>query len=51
MQLIAQMANAEGINERLKERDQMVWVRVMNNIRNRAEEIILSDLIYGEVAI
>ena len=51
LQLIAQMANAEGINERLKERDQMVWVRVMNNIRNRAEEIILSDLIYGEVAI
>lgn len=49
--LIAQLANAEGINEQLKERDQMAWVRAMNNIRNRAEEVILSDLIYGEVAI
>ena len=49
--LITQMANAEGINEQLKEHDQMTWVRAMNNIRNRAEEVILSDLIYGEVAI
>ena len=49
--LIAQLANAEGINEQLKERDQMAWVRAMNNIRNRAEAVILSDLIYGEVAI
>ena len=49
--LITQMANAEGINEQMKEHDQMTWVRAMNNIRNRAEEVILSDLIYGEVAI
>ena len=46
--LITQLANAEGINEQLKERDQMAWVRAMNSIRNRAEEVILSDLIYGE---
>lgn len=49
--LITQLANAEGINEHLKERDQMAWVRAMNNIRNRAEEVILSDLFYGEVAV
>lgn len=49
--LITQLANTEGINEQLKERDQMVWVRAMNNIRNRAEETILNDLIYGEVAV
>lgn len=49
--LITQLANAEGINEQLKERDQMAWVRAMNSIRNRAEEVILSDLIYGEGAV
>ena len=49
--LIAQLAKAEGINEQLKERDQIAWVRAMNNIRNRAEETILNDLIYGEVAV
>ena len=49
--LITQLAHAEGINEQLKERDQMAWIRAMYSIRNRAEEVILSDLIYGEVAI
>ena len=49
--LSTHLAKAEGVNERLKERDQMAWVRAMNNIRNCAEEVILSDLIYGEVAI
>ena len=48
--LITQMVNAEGINEQLKEHDQMAWVGAMNSIRNRAEEIILSDLIYEEAA-
>ena len=38
--LIKQMAEQEGINEVLKEHDQMEWVRKMNNIRNRAEEIV-----------
>lgn len=46
--LSTQLAKAEGVNEQLKERDQMAWVRAMNNIRNRAEETILNDLIYGE---
>lgn len=49
--LITQLANAEGINEQLKERDQMAWVRAMNSIRNRAEEIIYCTLIYEEAAV
>ncbi len=46
--LVTQLAKKEGINEHLKERDQLAWVRAMNNIRNRAEEIVLKELIYGE---
>ena len=46
--LSSHLAKAEGVNEQLKERDQMAWVRAMNNIRNRAEETILNNLIYGE---
>lgn len=49
--LTKQMAEKEGINEHLKAQDQMAWVRAMNNIRNRAEEIILKELIYGEEAV
>ena len=49
--LTKQMAEKEGINEHLKAQDQMVWVRAMNSIRNRAEEIILQELIYGEDAV
>ena len=43
--LIEQMAKQEGITELLKEENQMEWVRRMNNIRNRAEEIIMEELI------
>lgn len=46
-----QMAEKEGINDCLKAQNQLAWVRVMNNIRNRAEEIILKELIYGEDAV
>ena len=46
--LVTQLAEKEGINEHLKERDQLAWVNAMNNIRNRAEEIVLQELIYGE---
>ena len=49
--IIAQMKEAEGITEELKSQDQMTWVRAMNNIRNRAEEIILQELIYEENAV
>lgn len=48
--MIDQMKVAEGITETLKACDPMAWVQRMNNIRNRAEEIILQELIYGEDA-
>ena len=44
--LTAQMAQREGVTEELKARDQMAWVRAMSSIKNRAEEIVLNDLIY-----
>ena len=46
-QIILWMVQAEGVDERLKAKDQMAWVGRMNNIRQRAEEIILQELIYG----
>ena len=49
--LVTQLAEKEGINEQLKARDQLAWVRAMNNIRNRAEEIVLKELIYEEDAV
>ena len=45
--LTAQMAQTEGVTEALKASDQMAWVAVMNSIKNRAEEIVLHDLIYA----
>jgi hypothetical protein len=45
--LTAQMAAAEGVTEELKSRDQMLWIRRMNNIRARAEDVIREELIYG----
>lgn len=45
--LTAQIAQAEGVTEQLKAQDQMAWVRAMNSIKNRAEEIVLHDLIYA----
>jgi hypothetical protein len=48
MQLITkQMAKTQGITEALKAKDQMAWVGAMNNIRNAAEEIVFSELIYN----
>ena len=44
--LVRQMAKAEGVTEELKRRDQLGWVSRMNNIRNRAEEIVRNELIY-----
>ena len=44
--IIQRMAKQEGVTEALKETDQMEWVRRMNSINNRAEEIVLSELIY-----
>ena len=45
-QLVRQMAMNEGITEEMKRRDQMLWVQRMNSIRNRAEEIVLNEIIY-----
>ena len=44
--IIRQMQEIESVTEKLKQSDQMAWVRAMNSIHNRAEEIILSELIY-----
>ena len=46
-QLISQMTAAEGVTEALKAADQMEWVRRMNNVQNRAREIVNSQLIYN----
>ena len=49
--LVTQLAEKECINEQLKAQDQLAWVGAMNSIRNRAEEIVLEELIYGEDAV
>ena len=49
--IIEQMKASEGVTEELKAADQMAWVRAMNSIRNRAEEIILQEMIYEEDAV
>ncbi len=47
IELIAQqMKVQEGVTEALKAADQMEWVRRMNSVQNRAEEIVLSELVY-----
>ena len=45
-QIVAQMAKNQGVTEELKEKAPMQWVGLMNNIRNQAEEVILTELIY-----
>ncbi len=45
--LIPAMAKREGVTESLKAADQLEWVGHMNNIRSRAEEIILYELVYA----
>ena len=46
-QLVKQMAEAEGVTETLKADDPMEWVGRMNNIRNRATEIVNAEIIYA----
>ncbi|MDD3400368.1 MAG: TnpV protein [Eubacteriales bacterium] len=43
----AQMAKAEGVTESLKASDQMAWVQQMNNIRHRAEEAAIADIVHS----
>ena len=45
--IISAMAKQEDVTEALKAADQMEWVRRMNSIRKRAEEIILTELVYA----
>ena len=47
LRLVKQMAEAEGVTEELKAADPMEWVGRMNNIRNRAMEMVNNDLIYA----
>ena len=45
--LMKQQAEKEGVTEQLKAQDQMAWVQRMNNIRDRAEEIVNTEVIYA----
>ena len=45
--LTTELAKAQGVTESLKAWDQMKWVGLMNNIRNQAEEIVMTELIYN----
>ena len=49
--IIEQIKVSEGVTEELKATDQMAWVGAMNSIRNRAEEIVLREMIYEEDAV
>ena len=49
--IVEQMKASEGVTEKLKATDQMAWVGAMNSIRNRAEEIVLREMIYEEDAV
>ena len=44
--IINKLAKVENVNEDLKSREQLAWVRAMNNIKNRAEEIVFNELIF-----
>lgn len=45
--IISHMMRSEGITENLKATDQMQWVRRMNSIRQRAEEVVMAEMIYA----
>lgn len=45
--LVQQMAEKQGVTERLKAEDMMAWVRKMNNLRNSAQEIVLAEVVYA----
>ena len=44
--LVKQFAEAENVNEELKAKNQLEWVQAMNNIKNRAEEIVFNEILY-----
>lgn len=45
--IINQLAKSENIDEELKSSNQLAWVQAMNNIKNRAEEIVYNEIIYA----
>ena len=47
LRLVKQMAEREGVTEKLKADNQMEWVARMNNIRRRATEVVNKDIIYN----
>ena len=47
LRLVEQYADTEGVTEALKADDPMAWVRKMNGIRNRANEIMMQEIVYG----
>ena len=49
LRLVKELAEKEGVTEQLKSADQMAWVRRMNNIRNRAVEMVNNEVIYGQL--
>lgn len=44
--LVKQMSEKENVNEELKANNQIKWVQMMNNIKNRVEEIVINEIIY-----
>ena len=49
LRLVKELAEKEGVTEQLKATDPMAWVRQMNNIRNRATEIVNNEVIYRQL--
>ena len=49
LRLVKEYAEKEGVTEQLKSADPMKWVRKMNNIRNRAAEMVNIEVIYGQL--
>ena len=47
LELVKQLAAYDGVTEELKDKNQMLWVQRMNNIRDRARDVVNSDLIYA----
>lgn len=47
LRLVKELAKRENVNEKLKAENQMLWVQKMNNIRNRATEIVNAELVYA----
>ena len=47
LRLVEQYVATESVTEKLKANDQQAWVRKMNSIRNRANEIVMQEIVYG----